>query len=207
MVLICEQALAKARNYFMSPTGADRKAREEIERSILVEEYSTDSFQNVLFSLMIYYKHMVSLISRYQASPQERYQILESVKKEGPLKTMHIVSHRFKSRRFMELHVPTLKLSRTMVRFTGINPPMTDAQRRQTFDGERERGYKPWQHDSWGRGSFLDGKRKWRGWDETAILEEVLSEGWEGADEWKEAFRQAIVGRHNDCKFPWEQQI
>lgn len=126
--------------------------------NILAEIHATDSYQNILFSLLLYRQHTAS---------------------EYPQK-MTIISHDFKRRRFLELHVPALGIgplskvkSKIDVTFIGVNPPEYVTSLQELMEGEENRGYGLWRYDPYGTGKVLSRKRTERGWckhEEEAVL-------------------------------------
>ena len=166
----------------------DEEEEEEIgglEGSVLVEEWSTDSFQNLLFSLIAYWWVVLRLAE-------------ENAGVDGPQgalpKKMIVVSHEFKRARFMDLHIPALKMSRQRVEFVGIDPPWEGERREEMMRGERERGYMAWESDLYGVGEVLDGKRRDRGWDEEEFVREMLGrEKWVGSGMAGDGARDKLV--------------
>jgi hypothetical protein len=131
-----------ADNHFWSIVG-----EEEVKGMILLEEQALDSFANILFSLLTFWRHTSSFP-----------------------KTLTIVSHAFKESRFMELHIPALRFPREKVVFVGIDP-LYMSEGSEKYDGERadavrrfsrEKGYAEWEKDRLGEGDVLVGKRDGR---------------------------------------------
>ncbi|KAE9378103.1 hypothetical protein N431DRAFT_435267 [Stipitochalara longipes BDJ] len=123
-------------------------AREkEVQERILLEEQALDSFSNLLYSFLKFWK----ATGRW------------------PEKLM-IISHAFKEERFMKLHVTTLELTRTKVVYLGIDPEYMRegsksydmARAEEVRQGEREKGYGNWEKDPLGSGAALSGKRAQR---------------------------------------------
>ncbi|GAB7326855.1 hypothetical protein MBLNU13_g10785t1 [Cladosporium sp. NU13] len=145
-----------------------------------VETHATDSFQNLLFSILRF-KH---LIGTYPTQ-------------------VTVVTHAFKELRFLELHAPAIKFPASGLRVFGINPPMTLEELQDVQDGERKRGYDPFVKDPYGAGELLAKKRIARGWDTGAIekptsgLEHEVKRllEWKGGASGKETFNQRL---------PWE---
>jgi hypothetical protein len=109
---------------------------------ILLEEQATDSFQNLLFSILLFRK----ATGRYP-------------------KQIRIITHAFKAKRFLELHAPAIRWPEDRVQVQGIDPVMSIADLESTLRGEEENGYAVWKNDPMGTGDLLGGKRKLRGWD------------------------------------------
>ena len=123
---------------------------------LLLEEQATDSFQNLLFSILLFrqttgiYPHQV-----------------------------RVITHAFKAKRFLELHAPALRWPLERIRVCGIDPVMSAAEYEDTVKGEGIYGYAPWVKDALGTGEVLDKKRRQRGWNEDALVH--LSEGLENS--------------------------
>lgn len=152
-------------NDFFGLTIPQRDAR------IVAESHATDSFQNVLFSLLRFRLHTGFYPER-----------------------ISVVTHDFKRRRFMECHFPSLGLvpaaprqqhrsehacrglhasgadstnaSKTgkMVQVIGIDPPEIVTARETLLAGEEQNGFGLWVHDWYGCGPALARKRLGRGW-------------------------------------------
>ena len=174
---------------------------------MLVEEWSTDSFQNLLFSLIVYCQRVGRVLG---SRPGD-----ERMKEAYPKKLV-IVSHEFKRRRFMDLHVPALKFPREGVEFVGIDPPWEGERRQSMIRGEDERGYTAWERDPYGVGELLHGKRDERGWDEAEFRKKVLGrEAWEAYGERAKEVTEQLLElvswkggedgkRIFDKRLPWE---
>lgn len=119
----------------------------EWEGRVLVEEQALDSFANILFSLLLFWK-------RTRTWPEK----------------ITIISHAFKRERFMELHIPALRFPLSKVGFLGIDPGYMDpcsseydeARAEEVRRGSRENGYAEWERDPLGTGKVLSGKRRGR---------------------------------------------
>ena len=141
----------------------------------MVEAWSTDSFQNVLFSLITFQRHVAEQFLEGSGGGGGAGRL------RGRPKRLVIVAHEFKRKRFMELHVRALKFPKEGVELIGLDPDWSMNERVQTIRGESERGYKAWENDLYGTGELLYEKRRQRGWDEEAFMREVLGEEkWEG---------------------------
>lgn len=130
--------------------------RDDDKERIVVEEQALDSFANLMFGMLAFWRR------------ERRW-----------AEKISIVSHEFKRRRFMDLHVKTLKFPVERVVFVGIDPSYMregsddfDADRRKSvIRGEMERGYDQWTKDLFGIGSVLRSKRASRNiW--------CVSQGW-----------------------------
>lgn len=131
---------------------------------ILLEEYATDSLQNLLFSILLFRQK----IGWYP-------------------KNVRVITHAFKSKRFLELHAPAIHWPKDRIQVQGLDPVMSSAEVESTLEGEEKFGYRPWEQDPLGAGPVLSGKRKQRGWrDEqaeklTQDLEESVTRLLQGA--------------------------
>lgn len=140
---------------------------------ILLEEHATDSFQNLLLSILLFRR----TIGDYP-------------------KSVRIVTHAFKAKRFLELHAPAIRWPQDRIQVQGIDPVMSRFELEDTLRGEETVGYTPWKDDPFGTESFLNEKRKQRGWDQ-AVAEE-LSQG----------FEESIKGLFDGLdasSLPWEK--
>lgn len=115
---------------------------------MLLEEHATDSFQNLLFSILLYRQ-------RTGSYP----------------KAIRIVTHSFKTRRFLNLHAPAIHWPSTRIRVQGIDPIMSRAEYESTLASEEKLGYSAWKEDPLGNGVLLGRKRLERGWDEATTQE------------------------------------
>ena len=150
---------------------------------VSAEIYATDSYQNVLFSIL----HFHTLTSNYPTH-------------------ITIISHAFKRGRFLELHCHAIRWPLSQLEYIGIDPPESVTPRNVLDQGESEKGYGVWEQDLYGVGSVLLGKREKRGWKACAV--EVLGKGkgeridallkWKGGPAGKEVY---------GGKLPWEGQI
>ncbi|KAJ5288930.1 hypothetical protein N7478_001960 [Penicillium angulare] len=158
--------LCKENNYFQ-----DTSSVSDIDPSRLItEDHATDSYQNVLFSVLRF---------RSQAGSYPR--------------RVTVVTHEFKRARFMEYHFPALGLvpwtregkaeGNVLVSVIGINPPEEVTPLESLVRGESGKGIGLWKNDLYGNGPELASKRAQRGWLETdnclflhANLEEVVEQ-------------------------------
>ncbi|KAF2830419.1 hypothetical protein CC86DRAFT_161256 [Ophiobolus disseminans] len=139
---------------------------------ILLEEHATDSLQNLLFSILLFRK----TVGSYP-------------------KHIRLVTHAFKTKRFLELHAPAIRWPQDRIQVQGIDPIMSSTELDSTLDGEEEFGYAPWDDDPLGTGKRLSSKRKQRGWDDSRL--EELSEGLE------DSVKELLRGNAPE-KLPWE---
>jgi len=93
---------------------------DKLKRSVIVEDMATDSYQNVLFS------------------------VLQFRRRTGHYPTLlTIVTDAFKSERFLDLHGKALKWPEEEIKVLGINPSFSKAELESTTAGERTNGYGP----------------------------------------------------------------
>lgn len=158
-------SLTEARSYYHAAL-ADELARGHLgggdahalftKGRLLLEEHATDSLQNLLFSILLFRR----TTGRYP-------------------KHIRIITHAFKERRFLNLHVPAIGWPSNGVQVQGIDPVMSKAELEETILGEQQYGFAPWLKDPLGVGEGLSRKRKQRGWDEATSSQ--LAEGLEDA--------------------------
>ncbi|OAL26280.1 hypothetical protein AYO20_10157 [Fonsecaea nubica] len=148
--------------------GLDTSAATALRQRIFVDRYATDSYQNILCSLVQFPLFVRQLLSEQQQHGQTN---------NTPFPTkLTIVSHAFKRARFLDLHLPALcfpPASPSTV-FIGINPPFTATKLAEIEEGDRLRGYGAWEKDLYGAGEGLSQKREKRGWDGERFRTEVL---------------------------------
>ena len=173
-----------------------------------MEEWSTDSFQNVLFSLITFQHHVAKALKDSGVGVGRN---------RGQPKNLVIVAHEFKRKRFMDLHIRALKYPKGNVELIGIDPDWSMNERVQTIRGETERGYKAWENDLYGTGELLYEKRRQRGWDEEGFIKAELSdEKWDGLGaervrDWMAALVRWRGGGGSSFlfqgKLPWDDEI
>jgi hypothetical protein len=124
-----------------------------------MERYATDSFQNILFPLLLF-PVFVNAISKSRPPGPPLQQLLVYPDH------LTIVSHAFKRHRFMALHLPGLRypVASDRLKYIGLDPPMTESRRAEVEAGELCRAVKAWEHDLYGVGKVLMEKRRARGW-------------------------------------------
>jgi hypothetical protein len=136
-----ERVRSEADGYQTVYLGLFGKVHAGIERHE-TEQYATDSYQNLLFSILRFRK----LVGRYP-------------------EFVTVITHAFKEERFLTLHAPAIKWPVHRIRVQGINPPFTLEELRETENGEMERGFGRFEKDLYGVHDMLDGKRRARNWD------------------------------------------
>jgi hypothetical protein len=176
-------SMSEARSYYHAALaeelveghyGGGRTHRLFTRGRILLEEDATDSLQNLLFSILLFRRTTGSYP-----------------------KHIRVVTHAFKTKRFLELHAPAIRWPQDRIQVQGIDPVMSSTGLDSTLDGEEEFGYAPWDVDPLGTGERLRSKRKQRGWDEARLAE--IEEGLE--DSVKELLRGRVPER-----LPWEAE-
>ena len=140
-------------------------ATPSMRERVFLDTYATDSYQNVLFPLLRFAGYLGTL-------PLQACQPLIPSR-------LIIVSHNFKRRRFMELHLPAVKFPVASTEYVGIDPAFEEdedkgEQRRMEIkEGDLKRGFGSWKEDLYGTGEVLSTKRKYRGWSEARMKEVV----------------------------------
>ncbi|EED12205.1 DUF218 domain protein [Talaromyces stipitatus ATCC 10500] len=142
--------LSRDNNFFQSIT--------KNTANMFAENHATDSYQNILFSLLLYRQHTKSAYPR----------------------KITIITHEFKRKRFLDLHLPAIgilpmSMSKIDVNFVGINPPEYITPVAGLVKGEEKRGPGLWKDDLYGKGEVLSWKRRGRGWNQDE--EEMVLEG------------------------------
>ncbi|ODM14783.1 hypothetical protein SI65_09777 [Aspergillus cristatus] len=119
---------------------------------VTTETHATDSYQNVLFSLLRFRFYTGSYPAR-----------------------VTVVTHEFKRKRFMDFHFPAVGLvpvtvssrqdeENRRVALIGINPPESVTLLESLIAGEEKSGIGLWRRDRYGVQSELAGKRVKREW-------------------------------------------
>ncbi|MCJ1326470.1 hypothetical protein MMC10_003134 [Thelotrema lepadinum] len=148
--------------------------------SILIEDSATDSFQNILLSL-------IRFIQAYGHPPSH----------------ITIISHAFKRQRNLDLHCRTLRWPLSRVSYVGIDPPLEDEGRRLETERGEARAREEWAADWWGWGLTLGAKRLRRGWNwEREALSDVEEWkcrliSWEGGEAVNEPYPKRL---------PWDER-
>ncbi|KIW88863.1 uncharacterized protein Z519_10347 [Cladophialophora bantiana CBS 173.52] len=159
-----------------------------LRQRIFVDRYATDSYQNILCSLIQFPVFVQQLRSRNisegaTSSPSRSQHTLPvAAAKEQESRTVRtpfptkltIISHSFKRSRFLELHLPALRFPLESTTYIGINPPFSPTKLEEIEEGDRLRGYGAWEKDLYGTGEGLSRKREKRGWDGEKFRSEVL---------------------------------
>ena len=130
------------------------------ERTFL-DTYATESYQNILFPLLQFTGYLDGL-SVHACQPRTP-------------KWLIVISHDFKRRRFMELHLPAIKFPAARTAYVGIDPLFEqdedkgERRRKEIIEGDLKRGFGVWKEDLYGVGEVLSAKRKDRGWSEARL--------------------------------------
>ncbi len=141
-----DESRSESLGYSKAALGLKIPDYDVLKQRTSLEQNATDSYQNLLFSLLIFRKE----VGRY---PEK----------------ITIITHAFKERRFLELHGPAIKFPAGRLRVQGINPPLRLAQLKEVEEGERRRGYAPFEQDLYGTRPPLSEKRKARRWSRDSI--------------------------------------
>lgn len=131
---------------------------------MFVDRFATDSYQNILCSLIQSPLFSRKLLQDADAALED--QIMFPTK-------LTIVSHEFKRSRFLDLHLPAMHWTGE-TNFIGINPPFDAVKMAEIETGDRLRGYGAWERDLYGAGELLANKRIGRGWIEEEFHRKVL---------------------------------
>ena len=143
---------------------------------LFCESSATDSFQNILFSLLSWprfvqecYSHRASM---FPDSTAEKFDVPPSPRQ------LVVIGHEFKRARFEELHLPALRHPTDLSRFKyiGIDPPFSEQKMREIKEGDAKSGYGAWKDDLYGTGALLAEKRVARGWTKEGM--EGLTKFW-----------------------------
>ncbi|KIW10905.1 hypothetical protein PV08_10204 [Exophiala spinifera] len=153
---------------------------------IFVDRYATDSYQNILSSLVqwpIFVEGFKSKTSSSSSSTEKSKSALPGGGGETrpndigavswPSK-LTIVSHDFKRSRFLDLHLPAIQWPSSSVEYVGIDPPFDEVRMLEIQEGDRVRGYGAWRDDLYASGHLLSSKRVKRGWDPDVFRRDVL---------------------------------
>ncbi|QDS67831.1 hypothetical protein FKW77_007312 [Venturia effusa] len=169
--------LSEAQSYF----NALRYTRRDAANGILLEGHATDSYQNLLFSILLFRQ-------TYGYYPHE----------------IIVITHAFKKNRFLDLHAKAIHWPSNRIRVLGIDPPFSETELESTIAMEHRHAYLPFSSDLYGTGEVLNKKRVNRRWDPKVSIPE-LGNGledcvktlleWSGGVDGTEIFPQPL---------PWE---
>jgi len=121
-----------------------------------VETYSTDSFQNLLFSILEFRRQ----IGTY---PEK----------------ITVITHAFKADRFLKLHAPAIRWPLHRIRVQGIDPSFTIAELEVVRMAERRNATALFEQTPFGDRGVLLEKREQRGWK--AQTADKLAQGQNGS--------------------------
>jgi hypothetical protein len=127
--------------------GLENPGAVQLRERVVLEERALDSFGNLVYGVLEFWR-------RVGCRPER----------------VEIVSHGFKRKRFMELHVKAMRWPEGRVYFLGIDPGYMvegnvewDRERaEEVLKGELARGFGLWEQDLRGTGEVLSGKRMGR---------------------------------------------
>lgn len=177
--------------------GEGNQSGHSLKERIVLEEQALDSFANLLFGMLAFWRR----------------------RREWPQK-ITIVTHAFKKERFLECHVPALRLDPKSIKLVGIDPDYM-VEGNEKFDqerteevrsGEKERGYKLWKEDPLGEGRLSRSKRasrnfwkvnqEWFTSKEERKASGVVSGGKLWIDEKRETIMEEVV--ISSWRQPWQ---
>lgn len=138
-----EIALTEAESY---REAFDKLVGRDSSHRTAVETLATDSFQNLLFSILVFRQH-AGLYPRQ----------------------VTVITHAFKERRFLECHGPAIRWPSACLRTVGIDPAFTQQELDLVKNGEYENALKHFITDPYAAKPPLNEKRRLRNWDETAF--------------------------------------
>lgn len=120
------------------------------EHRLATEVLATDSYQNLLFSVLAF-RRVAGLYPR----------------------TITVITHAFKSVRFLKWHGPAIRWPAADLRTVGIDPAFTLAELEQVQRGEYNNAVKHFMSDPYGVRSPLKDKKEARNWD-ASLFEQLL---------------------------------
>lgn len=147
--------LSEAESYYnaaladATTQGPEQVSRLEAMRSrerILLEESATDSLQNLLFSIQLFQ-------NKVSYAPEH----------------VRIITHAFKTHRFLKLHAAAIAWPMEKIQVEGINPPFSAQELIGVEKGEAI-ACTEWEKDPLCKGGALRAKRRARGWEEEKDL-------------------------------------
>lgn len=121
-----------------------------LEERIYTEDFATDSYQNLLFSILLFRKQTL----RY---PHH----------------ITIVSHAFKRDRFLNIHCRSIGWPLDRISYVGINPPEEITAEGELNENEAK-AVAAWREDLYGTRHELASKRLKRGWHPLQVEEQPL---------------------------------
>lgn len=136
-----------------------------ISQRIFVDRFATDSYQNILLSLIQFPLFVWELLGSNNTNEAGLPLFPEKIT---------IVSHEFKRARFLDLHLPALRWHGETT-FIGLNPLFDPVKMAEIEQGDRLRGYGAWEKDIYGVGADLARKRIARGWNQEMFQDGILA--------------------------------
>jgi hypothetical protein len=112
------------------------------EMQFALETHATDSYQNLLFSIL-----------RFR-------QLTGSYPRD-----VTVITHAFKQARFLEQHAPAIKWPAHRIRVAGLNPPFSAVELEEVVEGEKARAYDLFAEDPYAMRGVLAEKRLARNWE------------------------------------------
>jgi len=169
--------LTEAQSYLNLAKSNDYFSYKIDPATVMTEDLATDSYQNVLFSLLRFHQ----------------------VKQDYPAH-MWIVSHDFKKKRFVDLHCHAIKWPRDRLHWVGIDPPADVTPPEVLKASEEKDGIGLWKEDLYGAGKQLKAKRLRRGWEngvDMGPVEDSVADllRWSGGETGVEIYPETL---------PWE---
>jgi len=153
---------------------------QKLRRRLFLERFATDSYQNILFSLLQFPAFVQTLLQTNgdgdsgAGATANAFSTPNSGARSNAFPSkLVIISHEFKRARFENLHLPAMKWH-GQTRYIGINPPFDQQRMVEIEQGDRKRGYGAWEKDLYGNGSLLCQKRLSRGYDLKKVHDQVL---------------------------------
>jgi hypothetical protein len=205
------KAVALERNLF--DLDASASSPSTLRPRLFVDRYATDSYQNVLLPLIQFPLFAQELERRLRGDTTTAIGTDTASDPASNTKLSHptwpikvtVISHGFKRRRFLDLHIPAIHFPLSRTAYIGIDPPFEPVRMAQIEQGDRLRGYGAWERDLYGLGEVLRGKRGKRGWEEETFRAEVLDRFAGEARRLVEGVL-AFKGRDDDARAPWEEE-
>jgi hypothetical protein len=152
-----ETSLSEAQSYLNIALSNSFWGQPVNSSTIILEERALDSYQNILFSLTLFYKS-------YSLWPSH----------------VTIVSHAFKRPRLVDGHCVAIRFPLERVGFLGVDPEsMRSGENKDAVEGVMT-AVGDWEGDPHGRGAKLRGKRTRR--NVYGVWQGVFEEGFDGRD-------------------------
>ncbi|KAI1608947.1 hypothetical protein EDD37DRAFT_132812 [Exophiala viscosa] len=150
-----------------------------LRQRMFVDRFATDSYQNVLCSLIQFPLSVAEYQRRLSTEGGDDPGHVSAAM--GPKvdvvfpSKLTIISHEFKRSRSLNLHLPAMRWGENReTHYVGINPSFDAVKMAEIEVGDRLRGYGAWEKDLYGVGELLSRKRAVRGWEGEVFRLEVL---------------------------------